>query len=1139
MTIHELNNHLQQLTANPSRETAVEFSKALMQLLGVQSEQKEKTLGGYTQTLQKLLAENPRVKNQSLLYQLSSAAQNISCRFAVVKKINKPTLLRLCYQENFAQSWQANIGIAGTDKLPYTLDFITTEKYNAVTAVITQGEQIRTITFKEKLSNLQLNKILRVWQNIIAKPKAAINSDLWSSLDLKEVNKQFYISIKEKFDALIAEIKEQYPKAQPNETKMFAIHLIGRYIFCWFLKEKEIIHPDVLSSASLEKYKDRYNKICKRLFFDTLNSFPYPERNYPKDVPAELLKHLSEIPYLNGGLFEPSIEDEIIPSLNIDGWLLSFIRLLEEYNFTVDESSANYEQVAIDPEMLGRILENLLASLNPETEKIANERNALGAFYTPRPIVDYMVTESLKAFFESQLSDEVKEEAPDDNFFTTDKSKNNLFSDMQPKQMAIDVNKLAEQKETKEKLREKIDKLFDYTIEQNPFNANDTRKLKQALNEIKIIDPACGSGAFPMGVLHKLEMLHEKFGTDKSPYDLRRMILSQNIYGVDILPMAVEISRLRAWLALVLVNEYKRSDRKHNFNIKALPNLDFKFVCANTLVDSGYDDFVHLVDKAKTPTLMRLEGEIQKLESIKEKFFNSNSTDHQKQDLIAEFHQTKNYIKTEFALLKKSYNLSDFLKKIDDWNPFNDNSASSFFSPSWMFSISDGFDIVIGNPPYVEFKKLKNKELYKSYRTAKGKYDLYVLFIERSQVLLKKDGVFCFINPTTFMMKDYGAHTRQFIVNNYYISEILDFGDIQIFESATNYTGIFLFVKRRNVEGYNFYYQRFFSSSRKISEMEFVKGFQSKSDTNFKNVITVKSARLTEDTWMFQTDTKTKILDKIIGNKTHLLSEITKYIFVGIQSGKDEVFFIDDDIIKQNKIEKGVAEPILKGKDVGRYSINWSGTYIIYPYDKKTNEPFSEAVFKSKFPNAYRYLRGLRESLSGRDYFDKSNKLWFELWCERIYSKFKEKKIVNSEISPENRFSLDTDGYLDNTKIFNTVLKESYADFYPCLLGIINSSVLEFYHKNFASPKAGGFYDYKTQFIENYPIAFPNKSTRKKIESLVAKILTAKNKNPQADSSKEERQIDVLVFHLYNLTYEEAKIIDATLNVEEFEKHKL
>lgn len=501
MTIQNLNIFLQQLTAH-SLDTSITTAQSIMQLMDIEMEPKKVAITNTSITLQNMLVENPIVKGQSLFYQLSSSNQQISCRLAIAKKINKQTIYRLVNENSF-NSWQANINNAGTDYLPYTIDFITTKQYNQLTVIITQGVQIRTINLKSRLANLQVNKILPKWQSIAKQSKEIINEDLWSSLDIKEVNKLFYISIKEKYDSLIAEIKKQYPDVKPQELKMFAIRLIGRYIFCWFLKEKEIIHPDLLSSASMEKYTDRYNKILSRLFFDTLNTFPFPERNYPKDVPAELLKHLSEIPYLNGGLFEPSIEDENIPSISIDSWLLGFIHLLEEYNFTVDESSPNFEQVAIDPEMLGRILENLLASLNPETEKIANERNALGAFYTPRPIVDYMVTESLKVFFESQLSDENKQKTASDNFFTLDKSKTDLFSDMQPKQMLIDINKLKEQSESKEKIRSKIDKLFDFSVEQNPFNATDTRKFKQSLTECKIIDPACGSGAFPMGVLHK------------------------------------------------------------------------------------------------------------------------------------------------------------------------------------------------------------------------------------------------------------------------------------------------------------------------------------------------------------------------------------------------------------------------------------------------------------------------------------------------------------------------------------------------------------------------------------------------------------------------------------------------------------
>ena len=776
MTIQELNNSLHQLSSKPARETAIELTIKLMQFLGVNTEQREKVIGSTSQTLQKLLAENPRVKNQPLLYQLSKGNQNISCRYAVVKKINKPTLLRLCYQENASQSWQANIGIAGTDKLPYTIDFITTEKYNALTVVITQGEQIRTVTFRERLTNLQRNKMLSSWQNIVAKPKVIINADLWSSLDIKEVNKQFYISIKEKFDALIAEIKDQNRNARPNEIKMFAIHLIGRYIFCWFLKEKEIIHPDVLSSNSLKKHTDLYNVICKRLFFDTLNTFPFPEREYPDDLPQELLKHLSEIPYLNGGLFEQSTEDKIIRSVSIDGWLLSFIRLLEEYNFTVDESSANYEQVAIDPEMLGKILENLLASLNPETEKIANERNALGAFYTPRPIVDYMVTESLKVFFLARLTSERKNETTNFNYITTDKSNTNLFSDIQPKQLAIDINKLDEQSENKDKIRAKIDKLFDFSIEQNPFNAFDTRKLKQALTDCNIIDPACGSGAFPMGVMHKLEMLHEKFGTDKSPYDLRRMILSQNIYGVDILPMAVEISRLRAWLALVLVSDYKRNDKKHNFNIKALPNLDFKFICANTLVSVPENEFVDLMAAA----------DLKLFEELTEKYFSSNTEEKSelKEEIqtcinnitrnheiaIAQWiHEIKRHKNraSDSKLKQMTEKLAMYEKQQRQWHSYKNifsHGSVDFFDTKYFFpSVKGGFDIVIGNPPYGIINKRQNRgesivvpeDVLAYYKTTAfyqpalgGMLNIYRLFVLKSIGLLNEGGIFSEIFPS-------------------------------------------------------------------------------------------------------------------------------------------------------------------------------------------------------------------------------------------------------------------------------------------------------------------------------------------------------------------------------------------------------
>jgi hypothetical protein len=253
------------------------------------------------------------------------------------------------------------------------------------------------------------------------------------------------------------------------------------------------------------------------------------------------------------------------------------------------------------------------------------------------------------------------------------------------------------------------------------------------------------------------------------------------------------------------------------------------------------------------------------------------------------------------------------------------------------------------------------------------------------------------------------------------------------------------------------------------------------------------------------------------------LKHFTKYVFQGIATGKDEVFLISKQTCIDYNLEKDILYPILKGKDIRKYSMGWSNNFIIYPYDKITNKVISEDVLKEKYPNTYAYLIEKRHLLNGRSYFDKSNKLWFELWCERNLSKFMEIKIVNAEISPENRFQLDTSGILGNTKIFSTVLKDEWNQYNLVLLAILNSKLLNYYHKKIASPKAGGFFDYKTQFIQKYPIKFPKEKTQ--LETLASFLmkLNDNNFNKQIEdfipnkhiSESFEEVIDALVFELY------------------------
>jgi len=1157
MNIQELNNGIQQLSEKPSKDTAIEFSKSLMQFFGVEAEPKEKVIGSGTQTLQKLLAENPRVKNQPLLYHLSSSNQNISCRFAVVKKINKPTLLRLCYQENFSQSWQANIGNAGTDNLPYTVDFITNEKFSAVTVVITQGEQIRTVTFRERLTNLQRNKMLVAWQNIAAKPKEIINADVWSSLDIKEVNKQFYISIKQKFDALIAEISEQYPDADANEIKMFAIRLIGRYIFCWFLKEKEIIHPDVLSSASLEKYSNRYNKILKRLFFDTLNTFPFPERNYPKDVPQELLKYLGEIPYLNGGLFEPSAEDENFPSISIDGWLLGFIRLLEEYNFTVDESSTNYEQVAIDPEMLGKILENLLASLNPLTEKIANERNAIGAFYTPRPVVDYMVTESLKVFFESQLSDS-KEEPVDDNFFTTDKSKTDLFSDSRSKQMAIDINNLKDKSESKEKIRTKIDKLFDASVEKNPFTEAESRQLKQALNDVRIIDPACGSGAFPMGVLHKLEMLHEKFGTDKSPYDLRRMILSQNIYGVDILPMAVEISRLRAWLALILASEHKKTDKKHNYGIEALPNLDFKFVCANTLAEVPHDiatqhQTENLISELepiiasyfspdrldKAAIKKQIEYLIARIVSIKQKRIDDSSKEIERLQNLPENKtkfididgnevEIKNANASKEKLLKQKTELKEKYEKLkQQWHSYNNifnHGSVEFFDIKFFFpSVKNDFDIVIGNPPYgidfaddvKEYLKTRYEYLVQRIRNS------FLYFIGIANDLLKKGGVFSYIVPNEFLFQIYMEKARTYFLSNMEFAVAINAGE-EVFEAIV--PSCIVVIKKRRTKNYSIALKDLRGKELHVLSKELkTESFD----------LTPASQILESPNATFSFNKSNSTLLNAIMKKAKPFDEYCEDVSNGISTSCDEVYLVDDSFAKSNKLEKKYLKPSLRGSHFNKYycpdTTNEFVLYITPDYEK------------DEAPNIYEYLKENKKLLIKKCVEKNSGtRKWHLLFRHRDENLFPSPKIIIRQTGDSVIAAIDADkNYYCINSVHIAKVKVEYIDKMPFLIGVLNSKLSKFIYQEISQESGRVMAEVKPQRVKQMPIPIAAKAHERKIENIVEKIIGKKVENQEADTSKEERQIDVMVYHLFNLSYDEVKIIETELSEEEFEKYKL
>ena len=417
------------------------------------------------------------------------------------------------------------------------------------------------------------------------------------------------------------------------------------------------------------------------------------------------------------------------------------------------------------------------------------------------------------------------------------------------------------------------------------------------------------------------------------------------------------------------------------------------------------------------------------------------------------------------------------------------------------------FDIVIGNPPYVEFKNLDKGTkniLEKTYVTLSGKYDLYIAFYERGLSLLPHIGNLCFVTPSRFLIRDYGSLLRNYIHTNCQVNTIVNFGDIQIFDCATTYTGIFNISKQNNEQ----YYFKYLKVNRK-------------SDLFSPKYTSLISSNLNSEIWNFPSLSEAKIIDRIAADCLRLENVVDK-IVQGIASGKDEVFFVSESTKEQYGIEPEILRPILKGKDISRYRVSWSRKYVIYMYNSN-GDAYSENHMKTHYPNCYAYLLQNKIKLSGRGYFDNSSKKWFELWNQRKEGNFIKPKIITLDNASTNSFTLDTYGYFGTTTVYSfssamTIIDNRY------LLALLNSMLLEYIHKRCSIPQANGFYRYQALFIKKLPIKIINPQNQLPFINLVDTILTRKME--QKDTSELERKIDLLVYDLYGISEEERRIID-------------
>lgn len=581
-------------------------------------------------------------------------------------------------------------------------------------------------------------------------PKEVDNyyGEILEALSISALNKEFYAKILVHFADFVENLT--LPNISPSlstsgdkgggydttQKREFILRLLSRIIFCKFLEKKGII-SDNLWDTSLSA--DYYHEVLEPLFFTTLNT-PQDSRDYGF-LPRQIIEILSKIPYLNGGLFSPQTSDYFIPSnphthantLKIDNALFDrLFATLDSYHFTIDEADDSAEEVALDPELLGQIFESLLSQLFTDNKLDKLDKNSLrkatGSYYTPREIVRYMVRSAILLHLQTHLKGKVDSQALDSLIFSEDSS---------------------------------------------AIPTKSAQLILDSLSTLKILDPACGSGAFPMGILSEIIRLQDLLGDLRPHYARKLEILQSCIYGIDIQPMATEIARLRCFLSLIV--DENPSD------IKSLPNLEFKFISANSLLPLPKNDALQYDGYVR---------DMAELESLRTKYFNPDST-------ISKAQIQKSYttLRTKIATQILATNAQDALDNpLLDYDPFNPHSTAQFFDSTYMFGV-ESFDIVIGNPPYIRQESIPNKQaiiqsykninfLGKDYAFSCSTADIYTYFFAKGAMLLSPKGNLIFITSNKFCRAGYGKNLREFLLGMT-IQKYVDFNGAKVFDNAT------------------------------------------------------------------------------------------------------------------------------------------------------------------------------------------------------------------------------------------------------------------------------------------------------------------------------------------------------------------
>jgi adenine-specific DNA-methyltransferase len=949
-----------------------------------------------------------------------------------------------------------------------------------------------------------------------------------AAFDVEAVTKQFFNDVANWYFWALKHV--EFPKDAPKEDDghdhVSLIRLITRLIFCWFLREKGLLPDtlfdrrqlnDILTGFAPDKVRNKdsvyYRAILQNLFFATLSTED-KDRGWVREgqnmmshslyrhkecfqKPATALNLFKSIPFLNGGLFEcldrdlgegrkpryvridgfsrrsdsqPVVPDFLFfgPEKEIDlsaeygdrrfrsVSVRGLIDTLRHYNFTIEENTPIEEEVALDPELCGMVFENLLAAYNPETGTTARKQS--GSFYTPRGIVNYMVDEALIASLSTKLEAAIP---------------------------------------TAKEIEPRLRHLFAYNDEPNQFQPKEVTALITAIDTLKTLDPAVGSGAFPMGLLHKLVFIlgkldhrneqwkerqiarvreaiavaekieddgirsrtvedleqqivnvEESFDRNELDYGRKLYLIENCIYGVDIQPIAVQIAKMRFFISLIV--DQKIDDGLPNRGVRPLPNLETKFVAANTLIPINRPGQQLLRNR----DIDVLEAELRR---IRERHFLAR-TPKQKAKCRDEDAKLRSAIA---ELLKSDGWSANTSKKLAAWNPYNQNDSAEFFDAEWMFGRNeyDRFDVVIGNPPYVFISNIPQdlREVYNAiFDTAEYRFDIYGFFIERAiSDLLNHKGFLSYIIPHTLLSNDSFTKLRSLMLSKCSLRQVIDIGP-SVFMGASNETMIFLVENNQPTAHSKVWVNNTTAASFPLGELQYFMK-QEKWRSNPKKA------------WLVKLDpTYYDILERIEDNPLCLGDICT--INQGLRTGDNEKFI-------NSKPDGPKWKPVVGGRHVCRYEPLSPTEFVLYDANL-LDAPRNEQIFTSKEKIVVQEIRNI--SLPRRLVAAYDNK---KTYC------------------------------LQSTNVINLLPSASKTISVKYLLALINSNVVN----HFFRLRYSGNNHIASNQLASIPIPVPPANIAEKIDRLVDERLSG-NMNAEA-------KIESLIAGLYGLSDEMQKSI--------------